>query len=353
VNAELGAIKGVEGATQITAGFNHMCALRAGRVLCWPPQDPVGHVEPPVAVAGLTDAVQISSGTHHTCAVLASKRIVCWGDPYVGALGNGSESPSDRPVPAKGITDAVEVAAGSGHTCARLSTGKIMCWGDNVRGALGTGGRGDKQLVPAEVQGIGDAVELAVGVAATCVRRATGAVACWGSNDRGVLGDATKLVRGTPQDVLGLADIEEITVGSSHACARTRGRVLCWGANRDGQLGDGTTIQRRRPVAVLGLADAIAISAEGQDHTCALRATGQVLCWGANNVFQLGHGSGPSRSRPQDVAGLDHAIAIAVGGDENCALRGDRTVICWSRLVPQDQRGFEFSASPLRVAFDP
>jgi hypothetical protein len=68
-------------------------------------------------------------------------------------------------------------------------------------------------------------------------------------------------------------------------------------------------------------------------------------------MFQLGQGSRPSRSRPQDVAGLDHAIAIAIGGEESCALRDDRAVICWSRPVPQDQRGSAFSAGLLRVAF--
>ena len=352
VNEELGTIKGVEGATAVSASFVHACALRAGRVLCWEPQDPVGHADPPYAVAGITDAVQLSSGVRHDCAVLASRQVVCWGDPFVGALGDGSKSPSQKPVRAVGVTDAVQVAAGGAHTCARLSTGKVMCWGENDHDLLGIGRRDSMQLVPAEVQGLRDAVELAVGMSSTCARRATGAVACWGSNDSGVLGDGTKTDRGTPKDVPGLTRIEEITLGSRHACARTRGRVLCWGANEEGQLGDGTTIERRRPVAVVGIDDAIAISADGEEHTCALRASGQVLCWGANNVFQLGMGSGPSRSTPQDIAGLADATAISAGGDESCAIRKDRSVVCWSRRVPQDQRGFEYSAVPLRVAFE-
>jgi alpha-tubulin suppressor-like RCC1 family protein len=63
--------------------------------------------------------------------------------------------------------------------------------------------------------------------------------------------------------------------------------VLCWGGNSSGALGNGSITGSPTPVIVLGLSDAIAVSADGV-HTCALRATGEVLCWGAGDRGQTG-----------------------------------------------------------------
>lgn len=51
-----------------------------------------------------------------------------------------------------------------------------------------------------------------------------------------------------------------------------------------------TFFTRHTPVNVDGLGRGIVSLAVGQTHTCALRADGGVLCWGAGNYGQLGLG---------------------------------------------------------------
>ena len=46
---------------------------------------------------------------------------------------------------------------------------------------------------------------------------------------------------------------------------------------------------RTTPVPVVGLTDAVELAA-GFDFVCARRATGAVVCWGANDYGQLGDG---------------------------------------------------------------
>lgn len=92
---------------------------------------------------------------------------------------------------------------------------------------------------------------------------------------------------------------------------------------------------------------------DGSSHTCALRTGGEVVCWGHNGAFQLGLGSGPSRSLPQDIPGLDGVAVIAAGGIESCALKTTGEVICWPRSAGKAATGMASSEAALAVALDP
>ena len=100
-------------------------------------------------------------------------------------------------------------------------------------------------------------------------------------------------------------DVVQLAAGGSHTCAlRSTGVVLCWGSNRVGQLGGGTTGPRRfEPRVVDGLSDVVFIAA-GEEHTCAVRRGGTVLCWGFNDEGQLGDGTTERRLVPTPVVGL-------------------------------------------------
>src|SRR5688572_13807048 len=71
----------------------------------------------------------------------------------------------------------------------------------------------------------------------------------------------------------------------SHSCqVRGDGMIRCWGQNDFGQLGNGSSGQGQfsaGPVTVSNISDALAVAA-GRRHTCALRASGTVFCWGDN-----------------------------------------------------------------------
>lgn len=107
---------------------------------------------------------------------------------------------------------------------------------------------------------------------------------------------------------------------------------------------DGASASPPRRPARSAMARAAGVSADvralaaGQDHTCALLASGSVECWGDNGYGQLGDGTSrgpqscngdPCASRPLAVRGVSDATAIAAGGDESCALRSGGSVECW------------------------
>lgn len=94
------------------------------------------------------------------------------------------------------------------------------------------------------------------------------------------------------------------------ACVRrTTGAVSCWGRSPDGELGNGLSgdgaVTTAPTMPVTGLTDAIQIAANhAGDYACALRATGQVVCWGSNHAGNLGDGTMENRSTPVSVLGL-------------------------------------------------
>jgi alpha-tubulin suppressor-like RCC1 family protein len=162
-------------------------------------------------------------------------------------------------------------------------------------------------------------------------------VVCWGANDRGQLGTggpATDQPSPAKVAVVG-ASFQMVTAGNAHTCALTgspgsAGDVVCWGANDLGQLGDGTKTDRPKPTAVSGLTPGATIAvAAGLDHTCALSVDGTVACWGTNYSGQLGDGTNTLRTTPVAVQSLTTATSIALGNGHTCALLAGGGVACW------------------------
>ena len=130
-----------------------------------------------------------------------------------------------------------------------------------------------------------------------------------------------------------LTDVVAISAGYHHSCAiRSDGSVVCWGDNTNGGLGNGAAMtpgivnRSGIPVQVSGISDAATISA-GQGYTCAVLDSGRVQCWGANEVGQLGNGTGTSSSVPVDVVGIDDAVDVTTGGYHACALDGSGSIM--------------------------
>jgi alpha-tubulin suppressor-like RCC1 family protein len=90
-----------------------------------------------------------------------------------------------------------------------------------------------------------------------------------------------------------------IATGTAHTCAfLANGGLRCWGDNSKGELGyphrdnkGGTsdTVPGVLPAISFGGPTATAVYT-GNYTTCALLNTGEVRCWGWNNVGQLGLG---------------------------------------------------------------
>ncbi len=312
------------------------CArLSSGEVHCWG-FGPLGDGSPfmnptPVSVTGLTDAVEISVGGG-ICARRAAGTVVCWGGIPPG---DGSAGGNVTPIAAMGIADAAEVSVGPSHVCVRRSGGTVVCWGANTYGQLGDGTMGPPpdRVVPAPVVGLSDAIAISASYQATCAVRAGGTAVCWGYNEHGQIGDGTVgNWRTTPVPVMGLTDATDVRVGSQHTCAlRSGGGVVCWGYNDVGQLGASTTSVGMvlTPRAVSGITDAVELRT-ARNSVCVRRRGGGVVCWGENMYGQVGDGTIVNpRDVPTDVMSLADAIGISVGTFHACAARSTGGAACW------------------------
>jgi hypothetical protein len=251
------------------------------------------------------------------CARLLDGTVRCWGGPAGAA-------PSLVP----GVGAAVALAAGDSHGCAALADGTVKCWGRGTEGQLGDGGFASSATAVA-VAGVSSAVAVAGGATHSCALLAGGAVACWGDNALGQLGDPAfpGSSSGTPVSVAGLSGAIAISAeGGQHTCAVLGdGGVRCWGGNASGQLG-GTPASPGALVTVAGV-KATAVAAGGS-HTCALITDGSVKCWGDGPSGQLGDGTSSSSASPVAVSGIASASSIGAGDHHACAVVSGRAW-CW------------------------
>lgn len=217
------------GAVRIAAGATHSCALMVDTtVRCWGDNfygqlgsgTTGGTNHSPLTVTGLTGATDITTGPTHSCAVLTNGTARCWGSNEYGQLGTGSASPSysGAPVTVTGLTGATAISTGRSHTCALLADGTARCWGLNS-GQLGTGTTGGRIYTPATVTGLTGATNITTGHSHSCAVLTDGTARCWGYNLGGQLGNGTNTDTTTPTPVTALTGATNISGGTSHTCA--------------------------------------------------------------------------------------------------------------------------------------
>ena len=310
----------------VSAGEHHACAVReSGAMDCWGGSEhDYGQADAPAG-----RYLSVSAGEWHSCAVTEMGEVECWGS---GRWGMGQvQSPAGR--------GYGSVVAGNDHTCGILQSGEVRCWGSNASGQLD---------VPA-----GRYQSVRAGRGYTCALPESGDAVCWGSGAPTWRADPPEIYRGLRAgeqtcetlesgDVIcpdGSAYVQHgapegpyvaLTAGRWHRCALLESRaVACWlgGIESHGR----PAVVTARPAAVppelaapLPTADAgdsgpgaLVVDA-GAEHTCALQASGEVLCWGAvgsrGELVPLPRG--PYRS-------------MSVGGDRyTCGVRTSGAVVC-------------------------
>jgi WD40 repeat protein len=221
----------------------------------------------------------------------------------------------------------------AGSACGLRASGEVACWGSNSDGQLGGVAAGKEPEGPVTVKGLTDATSLASGHEFYCAVRAGGSVTCWGRNAEGELGSgaAQKKGPGARGEVRGVKDATAVGAGYGFACALTKGgSVMCWGSGPKGQLGRGDVKPDPKAAPVVGVSDASQI-AVGRAHACALRRTGEVACWGENASGQLGDGTRARRSSPVAIGGLKDVEQIAAGTEHTCARLRSKAVLCWGQ----------------------
>ena len=277
-------------------------------------------------IQGIEGATAITAGGSHACAVVADGAVKCWGSNNAYQLGNVTPKDPAAPVDVKELTGATNLALGYSHSCARLENGKVKCWGSQSHGQLGDGVESGYALSPVEVVGLTDATELSSeGGGSTCAIVELGEIKCWGTNGSGELGigiSSDPVLVPTP--VLGVRGATAVSLGTGSCAIVEEGKVFCWGS-----FGTKPFDHRGSPLQVSGLTGVTAI-ATGYEHACVVLADGSVECWGKNDFNQVGIGKSTTVVlTPTLVPGVSNAIAITASTDTTCALLSDSTLKCW------------------------
>lgn len=264
-----------------------------------------------------------------SCAIRDDFSLWCSGDGGQGQLGNGTFDSSLVYVQVGTATDWRSVATGLGFTCGVRSGGTLWCWGTNALGQAGQGVMGGDYTVPTQVGSATDWQSVGAGVSHACALRSTGTLWCWGTNGFGKLGLGTSSgIVTSPVQSGGDSDWAYLGVGQDHTCAvKTSGSLWCWGLNNEGQVGDGSTTNRNTATQV-GIANDWVTVSGGSWNTCGTRSGGTAWCWGYNGEGAVGDGTGIDRLDPAQVVGVTGWTSISNGTGHTCGIAA-RKLYCW------------------------
>jgi hypothetical protein len=282
----------------------------------------------------------IALGRRHACVIGATGSVHCWGNHEGNALGDHRaciSPPAGGPpnclleagvIPT--LPPARAIAAGDDITCAITEADDyVYCWGDDELVASSRLPAGDP-AVPVVVETAPlVASRVIVAHRTVCAIDQAAALWCWGD------GFGRAPARQPYTNVL------DVAFGRLHSCVVEASGLRCSGDNRNGQVGD---IGHARACGdgACELADhAVPIDAirvaVGERHTCALEREGQVICFGSNEVGQLGR-SDAFLTGDLGNAVIDDATELASGFAHVCARRRDRSVWCWGDPEANDPR---------------
>ena len=225
----------------------------------------------------------VSAGAGYTCVI--AQELQCWGEN-----GHGLADPPEE------LRDVWSVSLGKSHACA-LPDYKPVCWGLNNYGQTDV-----PQGTPIRA--------VSVGAQHTCAIRDSGELVCWGSNRYGQTDPPP-------------GRFVEVSAGGHHTCALSESkRIRCWGDDSFGQ-------SHAPPGPERAGSERYAAVSAGQWHTCAIRESGALTCWGArvrrdasvpSSQFRVdfGQAAPPSGTFRQVSAGATHTCGLRDSGEISC-----------------------------------
>jgi hypothetical protein len=120
-----------------------------------------------------------------------------------------------------------------------------------------------------------------------------------------------------------------IALSGTHGCALRQAGLYCWGRGFAGQLGNASTDDSELPVPATVAGDDIVEVAASTGRTCVRRSTGEVACWGVNDLGQIGDGTRRDALLAEAAIDIDDALQLAVDDGTTCVLRASGEVACW------------------------
>ncbi|MCA9610712.1 MAG: hypothetical protein KC619_34190, partial [Myxococcales bacterium] len=219
--------------------------------------------------------------------------------------------------------------------------------------------------------------DLAVGLRHACVISG-GLAYCMGANDQGQKGyRRTSLIDilATQVEIGDAQPLGQVVAGANFTCVReadgTRGRAYCFGANDQSCLGRPPNVMTNFvPMPVVhrdgstpmdGVVD-IACAGDGalptnpsSPHCCAVRADGEVFCWGGGGFGQLdGIATTLTRNLPRPLerpSGMGPARDVEVAPTVSCAVTVDDEVWCWGAGGAVRAAAATADHAPIRIDF--
>lgn len=272
--------------------------------------------------------LSLAAGANHSCAVKLDGTLWCWGRNSAGQLGLGDTENRYLLTQVGADRDWMNVAAGAEHTCAireKNDARTLWCWGDNAYGQLGAGSD-PRKISPVQIGSDVDWAMVESGSNHTCAIKINHTLWCWGANTYKQLGAVSAIDKPDyPLRVGDGNDWDQVALGNSHTCAlKISGGVWCWGDNGFGKLGatgDGKTqLQVESNISWVFIA-------LGGDHACGIKSDTTLWCWGKNRTGQVGNKSTENQLIPVNVG--EGWSTVALGASHTCALRIDGTPWCW------------------------
>ncbi len=240
--------------TSITAGYFFACGLDAtGAAWCWGNNEfgQLGTGDTtlttrPRSVVFRQALTAISAGWDHVCGLTAAGAAYCWGRNNIGQLGIGSYSDSAHttPVAVAGGIAFKSISGGDWYTCGLTAAGKAYCWGDSEAGKLGNGSGTGGYNAPQAVLDNHTFTAIAAGNQRTCAVDTPGRTWCWGIvRDNGAATYASWTIPvayvALPMPAAPGLTFTKLSGGAATCGLSTDHGVYCWGTLDRGPLGNG------------------------------------------------------------------------------------------------------------------
>lgn len=315
-------VQGVSDAIAIGVTERLTCALkRSGGGVCFGATTLATTATKPIAfrapLAAPSGASSLVMSLGRACTLGAGGDVACWGTP------SGDVAPTTiTPRPATFANDVVALTL-SPHETLAVRKGGAVVWPEAT---TNTYRKPQAAVLDGLIKGLSGVTAVATDGGRGCVARAGGDVQCWefplrqqpwapppgprmGGNDTPTFNPNPPPPPPPPPPptpkivpLAGFSGIVELTIDAEICGLRRDGAVVCTYTPREG---DDDEKKKRPPFATVpGLRDAVHIAnaSGGWGTVCAVRKTGDVVCWGPNRAGIAGVEPVFWRGSPIEVA---------------------------------------------------